>query len=92
LQLRAPAEAKIGEEVAISFRVNGGGELRSVAKIVVSDAAGREVSIYGGNRDIVGGAGEIRFRTALNDKQGVWRVTVVEVISGETASAEITIR
>ncbi len=67
LQLQAPSSAKIGEEVAISFRVTGGSDLRSVAKVIVTDAAGREVSVYGGNRDIVGGAGDIRFRTALND-------------------------
>jgi Beta-galactosidase/Beta-galactosidase trimerisation domain len=92
LQLQAPSSAKIGEEVAISFRVTGGSDLRSVAKVIVTDAAGREVSVYGGNRDIVGGAGDIRFRTALNDPKGVWRVTVTEVISGERASAEITVQ
>lgn len=92
LQLQAPASAKLGEEVTIGFRVTGGGELRSVAKIAVTDPAGREVSFYGGNRDIIAGTGEVRFRTALNDPRGVWRVTVIEVISGERASAEITIK
>jgi len=92
LELQAPARARLGEEVTINFHVAGAGQLRSVAKVVVTDTAGREVSVYGGNRDIVNGAGSVHFRTALNDPQGVWRISVTEVISGETANAEITIR
>ncbi|MGH9938543.1 MAG: hypothetical protein ACREAM_20070, partial [Blastocatellia bacterium] len=92
LELQAPARAKLGEEVTIDFRVTGAGQLRSVAKVVVTDAAGREVSVYGGNRDIVNGVGSVSFRTALNDLLGTWRVSVTEVISGETANAEITVR
>jgi len=96
IEIQSPARARRGEEVAIGFRIrkeNGGvNNLRSVAKVVVTDAAGREVPIYGGNRDIVEGAGTIRFRTALNDPAGLWRVSVTEVISGERAQAEIRIQ
>jgi len=92
LEMQAPTRARLGEEVTINFRAVGAGQLRSVAKVVVTDAAGREVSVYGGNRDIVNGAGSVSFRTALNDPQGVWRVSVTEVISGETANAAITVR
>jgi hypothetical protein len=100
IELQSPASARRGEEVTIGFRIHGenGGEngrvnnLRSVAKVVVTDAAGREVQIYGGNRDVVEGAGTIRFRTALNDPAGLWRASVTEVISGERAQAEIRIQ
>lgn len=92
IELQAQPRAKLGEEVTINFRVTGASGLRSVAKVVVTDAAGRVVSIYGGNRDIVNGAGNVRFRSALNDPKGVWRIAVTEVISGETANAEITIQ
>jgi hypothetical protein len=92
LEARAPSRASLGAEVTIQFRVTGANQLRSVAKVVVTDAAGREVSFYGGNRDIVNGAGTASFRTALNDPAGVWRVAVTEVISGETANAEIVMQ
>jgi hypothetical protein len=96
IELQSPASAPRGEEVTIGFRVHqenrGVNNLRSVAKVVVTDGAGREVPIYGGNRDIVEGAGTIRFRTALNDPAGLWRVSVTEVVSGERAQAEIRIQ
>ncbi len=96
VEIQSPAAAQRGEEVTINFRVHeanrGVNNLRSVAKVVVTDAAGREVKIYGGNRDIVNGAGNIRFRTALNDPAGLWRVSVTEVISGERAQAEIRVQ
>ena len=92
IELQSPPRAKRGEEITINFRITGANQLRSVAKITVTDAAGRAVSVYGGNRDIVNGAGSVRFRTALNDPTGTWRVAITEVISGETAHAEITIQ
>src|SRR5262249_24378687 len=92
VDIQSPTATRRGDEVTIGFRVHGGNSMRSVAKVVVTDAAGREVHIYGGNRDIVDGTGSIRFRTALNDPTGLWRVTVTEVISGERSQAEIRIQ
>jgi hypothetical protein len=92
IELQAPPRAQRGEEIAINFRVHGANQLRSVAKITVTDAAGRIVSVYSGNRDIVNSTGSVRFRTALNDPIGTWRVAITEVISGETAHAEIAIQ
>src|SRR5262249_47737060 len=77
--LQSPPGARRGEEVTISFRVSGVKNLRSVANVIVTDAAGREAKIYGGNWDIVDGEGTISFRTALNDPAGLWRVLVTEV-------------
>jgi hypothetical protein len=92
LELQSPREAKLGAEVSINFRVRGMSQLRSVARVAVTDAAGREVSFYGGNVDLVDGAGSVKFRTARNDPKGVWRISVTEIISGETANAAITIQ
>jgi len=92
LELQAPKEAKLGTDITINFRVRGTSQLRSVARVAVTDAAGRELSFYGGNLDIVDGAGSIRFRTARNDPKGVWRIAVTEIISGETANAPIAIQ
>ncbi|MGI8785664.1 MAG: beta-galactosidase trimerization domain-containing protein [Acidobacteriota bacterium] len=91
LDVNGPARARRGEEAAFDVRVAGVTTLRSVAKVVVTDPAGQEVRVYGGNRDLVSGAGVVRFRTALNDRPGVWRIAVTEVISGETAHAEIVV-
>jgi hypothetical protein len=55
-------------------------------------AASKRFPAWGGNRDIVNSAGNVRFRTALNDSVSTWRVAVTEVISGETAQVEIMIQ
>ncbi|MFN7929430.1 MAG: alpha-amylase family protein [Blastocatellia bacterium] len=92
LTTQAPPAAQRGEEVNINFRVTGINSLRSVAKVVITDAAGRVVSYYGGNQDIVKSVGTVRFRPALNDPTGTWRIAITEVISGEMARAEIQIQ
>lgn len=91
LDVKGPARARRGEEVVFDVRIAGVNTLRSVAKVVVTDPAGQEIRVYGGNRDLASGAGAVRFRTALNDRTGVWRISVTEVISGETANAEIIV-
>jgi hypothetical protein len=91
-EIRSPDRARLGEPVTLNFRFASDSQLRSVAKIVVTDPLGREARVYGGNHEIVNGAGKVGFRTALNDPRGVWRLAVTEVISGETAHAEITIQ
>jgi hypothetical protein len=60
-----------------------------VAKVQVLDAAGREVAYYGRSEDVVNARGTFRFRTALNDPPGLWKVVVTDVISGRSAIAEV---
>ncbi len=91
LDLRAPSSTRLGEEVRIDFRVHGAGNLRSVAKVIVTDPMGRQIRFYGGNENITNGAGNAVFRTALNDRSGTWHVSVTEVISGEMSKIEINI-
>ncbi|HEV8132519.1 MAG TPA: beta-galactosidase [Acidobacteriota bacterium] len=91
LDAKAPSTSRLGEEVRIDFRIHGAGNLRSVAKVVVTDPTGRQIGFYGGNENITDGAGSASFSTALNDPSGIWHVSVTEVISGETSQAEINI-
>jgi hypothetical protein len=91
-EIQSPAKARLGEPVTINCGLASVSQLRSVVKFVVTDPSGRELRFYGGNREMANGAASISFRTALNDPSGVWRVAVTEVISGETAHAEITIQ
>jgi hypothetical protein len=92
LELQANTNARLGEAVTLQFRIASSPQLRSVAKVRVTDPAGREIRHYGGNREISGGMGSISFRTALNDSPGVWRVAVTEAISGETATVALTVK
>ncbi|HEY3131332.1 MAG TPA: beta-galactosidase trimerization domain-containing protein [Acidobacteriota bacterium] len=92
LDLRAPSSSRLGEEVKVEFRVHGVSDLRSVAKLVVTDPRGREISIYGGNESIIDSVGKASFKTALNDPVGIWHVAVTDVISGKTKTVEITIQ
>ncbi len=92
LALQSATTARLGEAVTVQFRIASSPQLRSVAKVVVTDPSGREMHYYGGNHEIANGAGSVTFRTALNDVRGAWRVAVAEAISGETAYAEITIQ
>ncbi len=89
ISLESPSRAARGEEIALSFKTSGAGDLRSVAVVTVTDPAGKERRIYGGNRDIVGSAGAASFRTALNDPAGDWIVEVTEAASGERDRAVI---
>jgi len=91
VDLRAPSSSRLGEEVRIDFRVRGAANIRSVAKVVVTDPTGRQIRFYGGNENVTDGAGSAVFRTALNDQSGIWHVAVSEVISGQTEKLEINI-
>ena len=81
-----------GDELLLQFTIRGGRELRSVARIDVRDPSGKRIAHYSGNEDIIQGKGSVRFRTALNDPRGVWRVVVAEVISGKRAEVQATVR
>jgi hypothetical protein len=92
IELQAPSEARLGEEVKVSFRIKGASAQRSVARIVVTDPSGKRLRYYSGNREISNGAGNASFRTALNDAKGGWEVEVTDVISGEEDRSLINIR
>ena len=91
LELDAPSTAGLGRKVALNFRTSGIDDLRSVARVTVTDPSGTEHAIYGGNRDIMDSAGSATFRTALNDPAGEWLVEVTEAASGERSRAVIRI-
>jgi hypothetical protein len=83
------ARAKPGDDVRVDFTVSGGRGLRSVARVDVQDPAGRTVHYYSSNRDVEEGKGSAHFVTALDDRPGLWRVTVTEVISGRKATVDV---
>ncbi len=88
----SPSAIAAGEEIRVEFQVTGAPGLRSVAKVEVFDPSGKIVRYYSGNEDIRDGKGNTRFRTALNDARGDWRVVVTEVVSGKRAAVPFTLR
>jgi len=91
LELEGPETAKLGSEIPLSFRTTGAEGLRSVARVTVTDPAGKVRKIYGGNRSIDNSSGNSSFRPALNDPAGEWLVEVMETASGERARKVIRI-
>lgn len=61
-------------------------KLNSVASVAVYDGQGRKKSYYSGNCTIDNNQGVYEFGTALNDREGKWKVVVTEVISGKSAT------
>ncbi len=92
ITVSAPSESRLGEEIQVNLQVHGSEALRSTATMTVTNPNGVVVTYYGGNFDIVANQGQMRFRTALNDAPGRWKVTITEVISGKKAVAEIEVR
>ncbi len=89
---KGPTQVKPGDEVKIDFSVQGPVALRSVATITVTGPDGKSIPWYGGNEDIVSGAGKVRFRTALNDPAGTWKVAVREALSGMQSEVKVEVR
>jgi hypothetical protein len=90
LDLTLPSRARLGDEIAVQCDTRIA-DLSSVARIQVFNPEGQEISYYGGNGDIANGVGKARFRTALNDTPGRWKVVVTEVISGIRAVGEVEV-
>jgi len=88
----APSEIRLGEEIQVDIKVQGNESLRSTARMTVTNPHGVEVPYYGGNFDIAANEAQMRFRTALSDAPGRWKVAITEVISGKNAEAEIEVR
>jgi hypothetical protein len=91
LDLQAPSSASLGEEITLRFKTSGVSDLRSVARVTVTDSTGTVRAIYGGNRTIERTVGTSSFRTALNDPVGEWLVEVTETASGERSRQVIQI-
>ncbi len=92
IDARGPSQVKPGDEVKIDFSVQGPGALRSVATITVTGPDGKSIPWYGGNEDIVSGTGRVRFRTALNDPVGIWKVTLRDALSGVHSEVNVEVR
>jgi hypothetical protein len=92
VEVAAPAAAKRGDEIQVGFAALADTAFRSVVKVEALNPAGKSVSHYGRNEDIIDRRRTFRFRTALNDPEGSWRIVITEVLSGRRATAEVKVQ
>jgi hypothetical protein len=90
--LSGPQSAHVGENA--EFVVHSGLDstaARAVVRLDVIDPEGNLVPHYSGNVIALSGTGSVHLPFAVNDKTGVWQIRATDVISGETATAELSL-
>jgi len=94
LRLAVEGGRKPGEVVGYTVKLTTGPAkpARHVAKIEVFSPDGAKHALYSGSIDTRGGKGSGRFRLALNDTVGTWRLVATDVISGVKAEASWRVR
>lgn len=92
LQVQGASSTQKGEEITLSFQIEGVSDYRSVAVVEVRSPDGEVVDHYGGNRDINSGEGAFSFRPALNDPDGEWTVEITDTISGVSERVDIAVQ
>jgi len=93
----APAQARKGAAVTVKIGVAGKGGKPLAAslplKVKITDSLGRETewTRFSTTRRGAGGECVFSFVPALNDVSGVWTVSVEELVSGATTTAEVDV-
>lgn len=87
-RVSAGGRVRIGERV--SYRATPPhGAHRRVYRVEVFDPAGRARKVYGRTVCCRQTAAEGSFHSALNDMPGVWRIVARDVVTGQSAEAEM---
>jgi hypothetical protein len=93
--LAGPADARLGDNVEFRIRLNPPetpGEIRGVIHVDIVGPDGRMVRPYSGNlRAAPGGEAVKLLPLAVNDKPGIWKIRATDVLSGQTATAELNV-
>src|SRR5262249_49418239 len=84
-----PPRARLGANAEFSIRPGAPAAL-DVLRVDVIDPEGATVGHYSGNM-IVAGAGVKLLPIAFNDKTGIWKIRVKDLLSGETATASLNV-
>jgi len=86
---KGPASVKAGDTVKFSIRLStraGEAVPADAVHLEVRNPAGKTLDYYGGNLALVNGVAEFAVPLALNDRPGVWRITVREPYTHQTTS------
>jgi hypothetical protein len=84
-----PPSARLGANAEFAIRPGAPAAL-DVLRVDVVDPTGATVPHYSGNM-IVAGAAVKLLPIAFNDKPGIWKIRVKDLLSGETATASLNI-
>jgi len=94
IEVNAPSSLSRGETVTLDYKIvgEGGAGLRSVVRVNVYDNEGTNTLYYSDNCEVINGSGSHRFKTALNDMTGQWKIKLTEVISGTEKEVRIKLQ
>ncbi|MGM0494454.1 MAG: hypothetical protein ACQER1_16095, partial [Armatimonadota bacterium] len=82
--------ASLGEAVSYDLSLASGSD--TVARVTVIGPDGEERPWYADNGRIADGVASGSFTPALNDPTGTWTIRALDIITGETAEAEVEVR
>jgi hypothetical protein len=85
-----PHNAHLGDTAEFQIRSDSPAE-RRVVHLEVIDPDGNMVAAYSGNSIAADSGAAKVLPLALNDKSGVWKLRASDILSGETATAELTV-
>jgi len=92
VKLAAPKSVRQGERARLKVALAADGKPGlHVFRLTFTDPQGKPVGHYARNVKAAAGVFEGEWSPALNEAPGVWRITARDVISGETASAEVAV-
>ncbi len=90
-EIDGPVQARLGENAEFSIRVDPA-EAPGVIHVEVTDPSGRPILHYSGNiLAAARGAAVKLLPLALNDQSGIWKIRATDVLSGQTATAELKV-
>lgn len=90
--IQAPATARLGETVELRLGVSEKSPAAvDVLHIDVVDPRGETVRYYSGNVLMRQGNSVRLLPLAFNDPAGIWKIQVTDVMTGEAATAELTV-
>ncbi len=88
--IAGPAAARLGENAEFHIRLSSP-EAPGVVHIDILDPNGRVMLPYSGNLLAAHGEALKLLPLAVNDQAGVWKIRATDVLSGQTATAELTV-
>lgn len=93
IKVEAPTTINRGDKVFLNFTITGKGitNLKSVIRVDVFNPDGEALNYYSDNCEITNNSGTYNFITARNDKPGLWKIRLTEVISGVEKELSVTI-
>jgi len=91
MQVTLPARARRGSLVDISMRTAPSQANVNVFHVTIRNPAGERMLAYSGNVIVHASEGSKRIPLALNDPTGPWRVTVHNLLSGQTVTRRLDV-